>query len=415
MMDINRRKFINRALQSSIVLGASPYLSAAKVIRKPTAKNVIYIYLAGGISHVDSFDPKEDIKTSTKSIDTNVDGIKLGHHFRNLSTQMDKVALIRSMKTTQGAHEEGEYYLHSSYTKQGTIQHPCLGSWVTSLGGKANKRLPGNVRIGGSANMLGSGFMSNKYQPLVITDPNEGLPNSQRHGSVSLKQFNEEQGLANLIDESFMAKHNNKAIRAHTEMTQEAMMLMGKKSQEVFDISKEDLNLKKQYGLNTVGQGCMLARKLVENGINFVEVVAGGWDDHNDIYGFFGGRAATLDRALASLISDLERRGLLDETLVVVATEFGRSPGLNANDGRNHWPRAFSGLMAGGGIQGGQAYGATDSKGHTIIENPVGIEDFNATIAFSMGLPFNKVIMSPTKRPFKIAHKGVPVYELFKA
>ncbi|MEM8732950.1 MAG: DUF1501 domain-containing protein, partial [Planctomycetota bacterium] len=180
----------------------------------------------------------------------------------------------------------------------------------------------------------------------------------------------------------------------------------------VFDIKKEKESIREFYGNNKIGQGCLLARRLIEKGVRFVEVEYGGWDHHNDIYDRIPGMASNLDNALGALLKDLASKGMLDEVLVVLSTEFGRTPKINENAGRDHHPGAFSGLLCGAGIKGGGVYGASDSKGHSVDEDPVYPEDFNATIAAAMGLPLDEEFYAPNGRPFKICNNGTPIEQL---
>jgi uncharacterized protein (DUF1501 family) len=195
-------------------------------------------------------------------------------------------------------------------------------------------------------------------------------------------------------------------------MYKDAVRLMNSEDLKAFDINQESTEVQAAYGDNGFGQGLLLARRLVENNVRFVEVQLGGWDTHNNNFTSVADRGATVDRALSTLISDLDSRGLLDETVIVLATEFGRTPRINGNDGRDHYPRAFSGLIAGGGIKGGQAYGVTDETGSRIVENPVLVPDFNATVAAALGLPTNHILYSPSGRPFKVANNGVAVTDI---
>jgi hypothetical protein len=197
-------------------------------------------------------------------------------------------------------------------------------------------------------------------------------------------------------------------------MYEQAVKLMESKDLEAFDIRKEPEELRAAYGNDRFGQGCLLARRLVEHKVRFVEVVSEGWDTHNQNFDELEEKGPALDRTLAALLADLEARGMLEETLVVVATEFGRTPDINAQrEGRDHYPKAFACLLAGGGIRGGQAWGRTDDQGREIVENPVRVQDFNATIAFALGLPLDFEVYSPSRRPFRVADKGKPVTALF--
>ncbi|MCM8540279.1 MAG: DUF1501 domain-containing protein, partial [Lentisphaeraceae bacterium] len=330
-----------------------------------------------------------------------------------LATQMDKVAIINSLTTTQGAHEEGRYIMHTSYEKRGTIQHPELGAWASKLGGKISKTLPSFVKVGGGGRSLGGGYFESSYAALPVGDPKAGLQYSARHRSVNEEVFNDRLAMLQQMNGQFQTKFKQKAVGSYSAMYKDAVKLMTSEDLKAFDISKEDPKVAAKYGEDRFGQGCLLARRLVEKGVKFVEVNLGGWDNHNNIYDGFADKAGILDTALGNLIEDLSSRGLLDTTLVVLATEFGRTPKINQNKGRDHYPKAFSGLLAGGGIKGGQVYGKTDAGGMNVIENKVKVTDFNATIAAALGLPIDQVLFSPSGRPFQVAHKGKPIADLF--
>lgn len=418
--EISRRKFIQYSAKALLGVGLASTtnnpLNATPIIGKPTAKSVIYIYLSGGMSHIDTFDPKPNWSQQgpVQAINTNVGGIQISEYLPQLALRMDKIALVRSMTSNQGAHEPGNYFMHTSYEQRGTIKHPGLGAWLNSMSGKTNSTLPGNIRIGGSNNALGgAGFLDSKYQPLHLGDPEKGLPYVKRHHSISEIEMQERLALAQMMDLSFHKKYKSKQVTAYGDVYQEAIKLMASSDLEAFNLNKEAPRTKERYGNHKLGKACLLARRLVEHGVRYIEVTQGGWDTHNNNHENVANLTNPLDQSLSALLDDLHYRGLLDETLVVVGTEFGRSPQLNNNNGRNHHPKAFTCLLAGGGIQGGQIHGASDERGHSVTENPVKVPDFNATIAYALGLPLDKIIYSPSGRPFQVAHKGQPITSLF--
>lgn len=417
--ELSRRKFIQYSAKALLGVGLSSTagnLWASPVGPMPTAKSVIYIYLAGGMSHIDTFDPKPDWKDQgpIESIKTNVPGIHISEYLPGLAQRMDKLALIRSMTSTQGAHEPGNYFMHTSYAKRGTIRHPGLGAWLNSMSGKTNSTLPGNIRIGGSNNAPGgAGFFDSKYEPLHLGSPDKGLPYVKRHHSINDVEMEERLQIAEMMDLSFHKKYPSKKVNAYSDVYSEAIKLMKSSDLEAFDLNKEPKNVRDRYGNSNFGKGCLLARRLVEHGVRFVEVTHGGWDTHSENHERLTELSNPLDQTVSALLDDLYYRGLLEETLVVIGTEFGRSPLLDNNAGRNHHPKAFSCVLAGGGIQGGQVYGATDESGDSVAENGVTVPDFNATIAYALGMPVDKVVYSPSGRPFQVAHKGQPITALF--
>lgn len=420
----SRRQFIAQATKTFLgVTVFTPLLARAAgpganakappiPLRKPTARNVIYLYMSGGMTHVDTLDPKSgDVAGPVKAIETAADGIMLSEYLPMMAKKMDVASLVRSISTTQGAHEQGNYYMHTSYTMRGTISHPGLGAWIQRHEGRTNRTLPGSVRIGGGANGGGAGFMESKYSPLVLGSASEGVRNSRMN--VSEKEFNDRLQLAQQFDEAFHQKYNQKNVRAYKDMYDDALRLMKSEDLRAFDISQEPAAIREAYGNNGFGQGCLLARRLVENDVRFVEVTLGGWDTHANNFTSVERLTRDLDQAMSTLLTDLERRGLLEETVVCLATEFGRTPHINEDDGRDHFPQAFSGLLAGGGIKGGMVHGKTCERGENVIEGKVSVPDFNATIAYALGLPLDQIVYSPSKRPFTVVDKGQPIMSFF--
>ncbi len=422
--EFSRRQFLAHATKTFLgVTVFTPLLANAASVkgkadaptgpmRKPTARNVIYLYMSGGMTHVDTFDPKTgEVAGPVKPINTSADGIQLSQYLPGLAKQADKMAIIRGLQTTQGAHEQGNYYMHTSYTMRGTITHPGLGAWILQHEGRTNRTLPGSVRIGGGANGGGAGFMESKFAPLVLGSASEGVKNSRMN--VGEREFNDRLMLAQQFDEAFHQKYDQKSVRAYKDMYDDALRLMKSEDLKAFDLSGEPAAVRAAYGNNGFGQGCLLARRLVENDVRCVEVTLGGWDTHSNNFTSVERLAGNLDQAVSTLIADLDRRGLLEETMVVLATEFGRTPHINEDDGRDHYPKAFSGFMAGGGIKGGVAYGKTDERGENVVDQKVSVPDFNATVAYALGLPLQQIVYSPSKRPFTVADKGQPIMPLF--
>lgn len=383
------------------------------------AKSVIYLFMSGGMTHLDTFDPKPDansnIRGEVNAISTNVDGIQLGHCLPKLAKQMDHVALIRSMTTTQGAHAQGRYYMRTGYAQRSSIVHPAPGAWAEKLGQHDPGDMPGYITVNCGGNHPGAGFMEAGYSPLPIGDATTGLQNSIRRG-LSEEHFDQQLALRQQLDTEFDHRYlkGQKKVRAYNEAFDAAVKLMRSKDLEAFDLSKESKAAHALYGSNKFSKGVLLARRLVERGVRFVEVEYGGFDWHADNFGLMEEKIPVLDQALAALLHDLKLRGLLDSTLIVLGTEFGRSPKINENAGRNHYPKAFSCMMAGGGIKGGQVYGATDATGSTVTTTKTNAQHFNATIAHALGLPYDKIIHSPSKRPFRMGgREGKPITELF--
>jgi hypothetical protein len=356
---------------------------------------------------------------STEAIATKADDVMVGHYLPKTAQVMDKVCVINSMNSTQGAHEQGSYIMHTSYNLTGTIRHPSLGAWVLRLGGRLHPELPGYVAIDSGADLTGGGFFGSKFAAAPIGSPEAGLQDSRRPDEVSEEDFGRRLSLADRLNRQFHTRYPNADVKSYEDLYREAISLMNSKDLKAFDLSEESQGTRDLYGSGRFAQGCLLARRLVENGVRFVEVQLGGWDTHYDNFAGVEGRCRQFDQAFAALLTDLEARGKLKDTLVVVATEFGRTPGIVAehNNGRDHHPGAYSCLLAGAGIKGGMRYGTTDATGSKVRENLVTVQDFNATIAAALGLPHDLVLMSPTKRPFRIAGEekanGTPIQAVF--
>ncbi len=423
--ELTRRQFVSNAARAYLGVHLFPMLgntlaSAApqKTITGGKAKSVIYLFMAGGMSHLDTFDPKpkkKDVMGKTEAIASKADGVMVGHYLKKTAEVMDQVCVVNSMNSTQGAHEQGAYMMHTSYDMRGTIKHPSLGSWVVRLGGRNHPELPGFVAVNSSPDHTGGGFLGAKFAAAPIGSPDDGLQDSHRASEVSPEDFERRLSLADRMNRKFHERYPNPDVKAYEELYRDAISLMNSKDLKAFDLRLESQATRDLYGTGRFAQGCLLARRLVENGVRFVEVQLGGWDTHYDNFTGVEGRCKEFDQAYAALITDLAKNGKLDETLVVVATEFGRTPEIKAEhqNGRDHHPGAFSCVLAGGGIKGGIKHGSTDPGGAKVKDGLVTVQDFNATIAHALGLPYDTVIMSPTKRPFKIADKGLPVTSLF--
>ena len=423
-----RRSFLTRMASSLLGVGAAaafgPEVVARALTQDPapplvlgraSAKNVIYLFLRGGMSHLDTLDPKPGKETQgpVQALRTRADGVMLGQYFPKLAEQMDKVCIVSSMSSKQGAHPQAQYLMRTSYELRGTIEHPSLGAWCQRMAGRHNKMLPGHVLIGGGAEMPTAGFFPPEYQALPIGSAEDGLQNASLPRGVDNERFERRLARLKQLDSAFAEKHEQRSVQAYSKAYAEAVRLMRSRDLVSFDIDLEPKTMHQAYGETPFGAGCLLARRLVEHGVRYVEVISDGWDTHADNFDRLGDLTPAVDQGLAALLADLDARGLLRETLVVLATEFGRTPDIDQDQGRNHYPKAFSCLLAGGGVRGGQRYGSTDAEGREVQTDPVSIQDFNATIAHAVGLPLDYVVTSPSGRPFKVADKGSPITSIF--
>lgn len=412
---MNRRSFISSSIAGSLTFS---YLNAAdiqKVAAKAKAKSVVYLFAAGGLSHLDSFnmtDTNKEFLGKSRPIETNVTGYKVSHYFPKMAKQMNKCTVINSMVTGQGAHPPAIYKMLTSYNPRSSITHPHLGSWVSKMMTKDSDAIPNfvNVNTGGEGS---AGFFPGMYGALPILSPSEGIRYINRHKNVSPGSFNNRMALLDSFNKDFDKGYANKETESYKASYKNAIKFMSSEDIDAFDIKKENKKIAKLYGRDKFSQGCLLAARLVEKGVKFIRVNSGGWDHHDAIYDKFPRAANELDHGMAALLQHLEMKGLLDETLVVLASEFGRGPKENKTKGRDHQPKGFSCVLAGAGIQGGNIYGKITSDGKDVVDNAVEVDDFNATIAYAMGLDLKHEEMSPSGRPFKIANKGKALTQLF--
>jgi hypothetical protein len=412
---LSRREVFGRVARATLGVGLVPAISrqleAAVDGKKPHAKNIIYLMMQGAMSHLDTFDPKpgRDEQGETKTIPTKTPGIVFGQSLEKLAGLSDRLAVVRSLTTETGAHEQGQYLMRTSYPMINSIRHPAFGSWAVHAMGKISKDLPSYVLVGNGNDHPGAGFLDPSLTPVPVADPTKGLENTVRPRYLSEKNFDRRLALADRIDRDFKQRYAGQQLDAYNQLYKDAVRLMGSVDLQAFDIAQEKPEVRDRYGDSKVGLGCLLARRLVESGVRCVEVEFGSWDMHRDVFEEMDEKGPQLDRAMGTLIEDLETRGLLDSTLVVLATEFGRTPRINENAGRDHHPGVFSCVLAGAGVQGGAVYGQSDERGFRPDKDPVSVADFNTTIAAACGLPYEKEFHAPNGRPFKIGGGGKPI------
>lgn len=429
--ELTRRQIMVNAARAYLGVTVAPLLGgtlatgAIGQTRKkdgPTqlAEHVIFLNMSGGMSHLDTFDPKprnKEVQGPVEPIDAG--GFQISQYLPETAKIGGKICVIRSMSSQQGAHDQGQYLLHRSYSPRGTIVHPAIGAWVVRHKGRKNKTLPGFVTVGTNPKNASAGFFGAAFQGVPLGRPDEGLKDSKRPGSVSEEDFNRRLAIADALNREFHQKYKSPDVKSYDSLYDEATKLMKSEDLKAFEIKREPSKTRSKFGTDRFGQGCLLARRLVEVGVRFVEVGLGGWDTHYDNFTAVESRAAVLDRGFSALISDLEDKGLLDSTLVVIGTEFGRTPHIvtEHNNGRDHHPACFSAVMAGAGVQGGSVYGKSDKQGRRPADKPVSVQDFNATIGYALGVDSQKILHSPSGRPFRMAgpekELGEPVKEIF--
>jgi len=386
-------------------------LTAAAAASGKAGTNLIILSMRGAMSHLDTFDPKpgREEQGETKPIQTKTPGVLFGEHLPKLAQQSERLAVIRSMTTETGDHQQGQYVMRTAYPVLGSIRHPSLGSWALHVQGKASRDLPGFVLVGNGNEHPGAGFLDPSVTPVPVADPALGLENTVRPAYLTEKNFNRRLALADKIDADFRRRFAGPQVEAYDQMYKDAVRLLGSVDLEAFDIAKESEQTRERYGTSPFGQGCLLARRLVEAGVRCVEVEYGKWDMHREIFEELPESAGNLDAGMSALVTDLEKRGLLSSTLVVLATEFGRTPRINENAGRDHHPAVFSCVLAGAGVKGGAVHGASDERGFKPDKDAVSVPDFLTTVAAACGLPYDKEFMAPNGRPFKIGGGGKPI------
>lgn len=417
-----RRDFVMRTAQAALGVTVMPALNlkAAEAVKSGAgtpgfgkAKNVIFLWMGGGMTHIDTWDPKTGAtKGPTDPIKAKGQIDFLGGTMTKMAAVSDKISIIRSMSSKTGVHEAGTYIMKTGYEPRGTIVHPSMGAWASHfLGRIKGVTLPDSVVVNSGSAYPGAGFFPPAMSPIPISNPTTGLQNIRP--TTSDGQFEKRVSLMDEFDSAFRKKFQSEDVKAYSEFYDETMKLMKSEDLKAFDLSQEPQAVRAKFGTNNFGQGALLARRLVQSGVRFVEVQSGGWDMHNNIDDALGTTAATMDSVFAALIEDLAANGLLESTMVCMGSEFGRTPDVNENAGRDHYPIAYSTVFAGGGVKGGYTYGSTDKDGRRVADKQVTPQDFQATIGHAMGLPVDEVVMSPSNRPFTVGDKGTPITDIF--
>ncbi|MFO1482138.1 MAG: DUF1501 domain-containing protein [Verrucomicrobiaceae bacterium] len=422
LCDLTRRAFCERwanaALGVTVLHGLggrgfaaeTPAASPASGPGFGKAKNVIFLQMIGGMTHIDTLDPKDGPTQGPKAPIGTKAGFQLGGTMENLAKRADKVSIIRSMSSKTGVHASGQYLIRTGYEQRGTIKHPNIGAWAQHFKGSSHKTLPSSVCVNRQPN-AGNGFFPSSFAPLPILDPDAGLQYST--SDATPEQMIKRLVMLDQLDAGFRERFQTSEVKSYTQFYDKTVSIMSSTDLEAFRLDDEPDALKEKYGRNKFGQGCLLARRLVEKGIRYIEVAKGGWDMHNNIDDGLDEHGAELDVALSALLDDLSERGLLESTLVVLCSEFGRGPKINGNGGRDHHPKVFSTLLAGGGVKGGFVYGASDKEGMAVADKQTTPQDFLSTIGWSLGLPIDEVVMSPSNRPFTVGDKGKAVMDVF--
>ncbi|MFQ5730779.1 MAG: DUF1501 domain-containing protein [Planctomycetaceae bacterium] len=411
--DVTRRSFLQMGAAGVAGSAFLSQISLNAAELKKSGRACILVWLAGAPSQMEMFDPKPGTKNGgpTKAIRTAIPGVKIAEHWPKIAAMLNDVAVIRSMKGKEAAHARGTYHLHTGRRQTGNLKFPNIGSVVAKQIGDPDSDMPNFVSVGKT---LSSGFLGIPYAPFLVNRPGQ-LPNDVAAG-VPQTRVRRRLALLKQQDADFALEGAEQLVGEHQTLYNRAKKLMNSPRLKAFTLDDEPQRSKAAYGKSQLGQGLLVARRLVEAGVPFVEVRKGGWDMHNRLFGRIKPAAADVDNALSQLLKDLKQRGMLEKTVVICMGEFGRTPKINKRKpavGRDHWARNFNLLMAGAGIRGGAVVGKTDANGQKITDRPVAVEDFFQTLCKAMHIDADHELTGPGGRPLKIVDGGKPVIELF--
>ncbi|HEY3969238.1 MAG TPA: DUF1501 domain-containing protein [Planctomycetaceae bacterium] len=427
--EFSRRDFLNMSLAGALGVSYSGWISAlARGDSKVRNRSCILLWMTGGPSQTDTFDLKPGHKNGGpyKEIDTAVPGMKISEHLPGLTAHAKDMAIIRSMTSKEGDHGQATHMLLTGYREQEAVRYPELGSIISKELGKPDNELPNYVSISPFRfSNAGAGFLGPQYSPLVVTGDSD---NPQARANMSVENLLPTNGrtveslqgrfeLLDFMQSNFAKKYKGESTEAHRANYQRAVRMVKSQGKAAFKLEDEPAELRDAYGRNRFGQGCLLARRLVERDVPFVEVTLTGansnWDTHQNNFDLVKQLSGILDPAWSTLMTDLKQRGLLDTTLVVWMGEFGRTPVINQQSGRDHFPMAWSTVLAGGGIKGGQVLGNTGEDGMQVRDRPVAVPEFLATICGALGIDHTKENITEEGRPIPIIDRGAkPVAEL---
>jgi hypothetical protein len=411
---VSRRGFLRTLGAGAAALagmGWLDYLTLHAGELRKAGRSCILLWMAGGPSQFETFDPKPgaDTQGPTRAIPTAAPGVAIAEHWTKVARLTRDLAVIRSMTSKEGNHGRATYLLHTGYAPSGGVVHPGIGSIVSSELGKDDFDLPNFVSIRGQS--IGPSFLGVRHAPFVVLDPNR--PPDNLAAPVSGTRLKRRLGLLKELEEPFAQSGAAETVRDHQALYHQTAHLVLSPRVKAFDLSSEPARLRETYGRTPFGQGCLLARRLVEAGVPFVEVESTGWDTHAKELPILKRLIPPVDQGTAALLTDLKARGLLANTLVVWMGEFGRMPRINLSAGREHFPTAFNVVLAGCGVKGGQVIGATSKLGTEVVRRPVSVADLFCTFCKSLGIDPRKENQSNVGRPLRIVEGGQVVKEVF--
>lgn len=408
---LSRRRFMqSTGMAGFATLLGMPVRNLLAAERSPNAaaEHVILLWMSGGMSHIDTFDPKPGRPTGGEfnPIKTSVPGIDISEILPRTAAQMHHAALIRSIAGFEGDHDRARYNLLTGYRIAPQLIHPGVGSVVAHERSQIGD-LPSFVSVGGRT--LSSGYLGQKCEAYYIGNAGEPDPYVQMPEGITTVRAERRLELLKNLNQRFRGQHPDPYLEAAEDSYTAARTFMDSPALAAFKLDDEPQQVRSAYGANAFGRGCLLARRLVQQGVRFIQVNIGGFDTHEDNFNYMRQRAAVIDPAIGALIADLASTGLLGKTLVMVLSEFGRTPRINDASGRDHHPGVFSTLMAGGGIKPGTLIGSSDADGYLPRDRPVKVGDIHATVCAALGINQNKQVMTPLGRPMKLVEEGTPI------
>jgi len=414
---VSRRSFL-RTVAAGAAVGAFGWKDAmianAQQLQRQGMACVL-LFMRGGPSQFETFDPKPEHTNGgpTEAIQTAVNGIRIAQGWTNVAREMNHLAIIRSMNNREGEHQRAVYQMHTGYLPLAALRYPSIGSIVASEIAPRDFDIPSFVSIGNRIGTIGSGFLGMAHAPFVVADPNRMPSNVERPIGITQARLDRRLTLMNDLEADFAEAGGQMRVQEHRSVYQGASRMVRSPRMEAFDLSRETNATRDRYGRTPFGQGCLLARRLVETGVTFVEVDMPGWDTHQENFTATRRLSEQADAGFAALIHDLRERNRLERTLVVWMGEFGRTPRINPNNGRDHYPRAFSVVLGGGGIHGGRVIGATSDGGNDVTQRPVGVADLFCTFCRALNIDPRKENTTPIGRPIRLVDGGAAVRELF--
>jgi uncharacterized protein (DUF1501 family) len=411
---VSRRGFLRLAGAGGLGLAGLNWLDCLTVhadeLRR-ARKSCILLWMAGGPSQFETFDPKPgaDTQGPTRAIPTAVAGIQVAEHWKRTAAVTGDLAIVRSMTSKEGNHGRATYLLHTGYAPSGGVVHPGFGSVAACELGPADFDLPHFVSIQGQS--IGPSFLGVPYAPFVVTDPNRSPDNLAV--PVPGDRLQRRLGLLKELEAPFARTGAEDQVHDHQALYDQTSHMVLSPRVKAFDLAAEPEAVRDAYGRSGFGQGCLMARRLVEAGVTFVEVQSSGWDTHGNELPTLQKLIPPVDQGMAALLGDLKVRGLLDNTLVIWMGEFGRTPRVNLTAGRDHYPQAFNVALAGCGVRGGRVIGATDRLGTEVADRPVTVQDLFCTFCKALGINPRKENQSNVGRPLAIVEGGQAVAEVF--